>query len=290
MTGNMVLQLINILTLGNPQGIGGFFPVGLNGAIKTPTGYNLSASGLQPYGASAQTVEVSMDDLDSFDSQCIVLIFSDIALCLPLQGLQSVKVLASWDCLALHAEWVSKVHCLAGRSLHLSQDVAAVWAQILHPACTLQLNGNVCCPRTDGAVKCRLSNAECITCFLCRPFLDWCRRPRHRLEPFRDLSQLLALSSSQASLTSLRVRLALWPMLAISAADMSQPPTNNHVWAPAQWWTLVLHLAPQQRQQPHLDKQHAGQGRKFVICKLAGCRQESSDRQTASSAASLSSV
>ncbi|KAK9862603.1 hypothetical protein WJX84_007504, partial [Apatococcus fuscideae] len=52
-------MIINILTLGNPQGIGGFFPVGLNGAIKTPTGYNLSASGLQPYGVSAQTVEAT---------------------------------------------------------------------------------------------------------------------------------------------------------------------------------------------------------------------------------------
>lgn len=52
------MQLINILTLGNPQGIGGFFPVGLNGAIRTPAGYNTSASGVQSCAAAAQTTEV----------------------------------------------------------------------------------------------------------------------------------------------------------------------------------------------------------------------------------------
>ena len=55
----VVHQLINILTIGSPTGIGGFFPQGLNGAIKTPTGYNTSASGTQAFAGAAQDGEVS---------------------------------------------------------------------------------------------------------------------------------------------------------------------------------------------------------------------------------------
>ena len=42
-------QLINILTLGNVDGVGVFFPKGLLGAIVKPTGYNASSSGNQAY-------------------------------------------------------------------------------------------------------------------------------------------------------------------------------------------------------------------------------------------------
>ncbi len=44
-------QLINILTLGNVDGVGVFFPKGLLGAITKPTGYNTSSSGNQAYPA-----------------------------------------------------------------------------------------------------------------------------------------------------------------------------------------------------------------------------------------------
>ena len=38
-------QNINVLTLGSPTGTGVFFPNGLNGVIKYPTGYNLTDPG-----------------------------------------------------------------------------------------------------------------------------------------------------------------------------------------------------------------------------------------------------
>ena len=44
-----MVQLINILTLGNPEGVGVFFPKGLLGAITKPTGYNASSPGNQAY-------------------------------------------------------------------------------------------------------------------------------------------------------------------------------------------------------------------------------------------------
>ena len=44
-------QIINILTLGNVDGVGVFFPQGLRGAIVKPTGYNVSSSGNQAYPA-----------------------------------------------------------------------------------------------------------------------------------------------------------------------------------------------------------------------------------------------
>ena len=39
------MQNINILTLGNPEGKGVFFPNGLLGAITKPYGYNMSDPG-----------------------------------------------------------------------------------------------------------------------------------------------------------------------------------------------------------------------------------------------------
>jgi len=40
-------QNINVLTLGSPNGIGVFFPNGLNGVITKPTGYNATDSGVE---------------------------------------------------------------------------------------------------------------------------------------------------------------------------------------------------------------------------------------------------
>ena len=42
-------QLINMYSLGNPQGVGPFFPNGLVGAINKPTGYTNMASGLEDF-------------------------------------------------------------------------------------------------------------------------------------------------------------------------------------------------------------------------------------------------
>lgn len=43
---------INILTLGNPDGVGAFFPNGLIGAISTPTGFDATASGTDDFPTS----------------------------------------------------------------------------------------------------------------------------------------------------------------------------------------------------------------------------------------------
>jgi len=43
---------INILTLGNPDGVGAFFPNGLIGAISKPTGYNVTAAGTDDFPSS----------------------------------------------------------------------------------------------------------------------------------------------------------------------------------------------------------------------------------------------
>lgn len=45
-------QNINILTLGNPDGVGVFFPNGLIGAISKPTGFNKTASGTDDFPSS----------------------------------------------------------------------------------------------------------------------------------------------------------------------------------------------------------------------------------------------
>ena len=42
-------QLINMYSLGNPDGTGPFFPQGLVGAITKPTGYTNMASGLEDF-------------------------------------------------------------------------------------------------------------------------------------------------------------------------------------------------------------------------------------------------
>ena len=49
MTFAVLMQVINILTLGSPTGTGVFFPNGLNGAIKTPTGYDSTYPGLDAF-------------------------------------------------------------------------------------------------------------------------------------------------------------------------------------------------------------------------------------------------
>ena len=46
------LQIINILTLGSPDGIGCFFPKGFLGKINKPTGFDASASGTTASDAS----------------------------------------------------------------------------------------------------------------------------------------------------------------------------------------------------------------------------------------------
>ena len=45
-------QLINMYSLGNPSGIGPFFPNGLVGAINSPVGYANMATGLEAFPAS----------------------------------------------------------------------------------------------------------------------------------------------------------------------------------------------------------------------------------------------
>ena len=46
------VQLINILTLGSPQGVGVFFPSGFLGAINKPASYNESLPGLDSFPAT----------------------------------------------------------------------------------------------------------------------------------------------------------------------------------------------------------------------------------------------
>ena len=53
-----VMQIINILTLGSPSGVGGFFPSGLVGNITSPVGYNLTASGTESWGNATEVNEV----------------------------------------------------------------------------------------------------------------------------------------------------------------------------------------------------------------------------------------
>ena len=48
------VQLINILTLGSPNGKGCFFPNGLQGEILTPTGFNESVPAVDNFPAVAQ--------------------------------------------------------------------------------------------------------------------------------------------------------------------------------------------------------------------------------------------
>ena len=50
------MQLINILTLGSPNGTGVFFPNGLNGVIKTPAGLNSFSTGVADFPATANVL------------------------------------------------------------------------------------------------------------------------------------------------------------------------------------------------------------------------------------------
>ncbi|KAK9839115.1 hypothetical protein WJX74_009810 [Apatococcus lobatus] len=50
-------MIINILTLGSPTGVGGFFPSGLVGNITSPAGYNLTASGTESWGNATEVNE-----------------------------------------------------------------------------------------------------------------------------------------------------------------------------------------------------------------------------------------
>ena len=52
------LQLINILTLSNPNGIGAFFPNGLLGKLNKPTGYSNAANLLADFPTDAVASQV----------------------------------------------------------------------------------------------------------------------------------------------------------------------------------------------------------------------------------------
>lgn len=49
---HVMLQLINIYTLGNPAGVGVFFPNGLVGNINKPAGFDQMATGLEDFPTS----------------------------------------------------------------------------------------------------------------------------------------------------------------------------------------------------------------------------------------------
>lgn len=62
------VQNINILTLGNPQGKGVFFPEGLLGNITTPYGYNMSDPGNETFPTSSD----NSGKLDTQVARCLV--------------------------------------------------------------------------------------------------------------------------------------------------------------------------------------------------------------------------
>ena len=69
----LLFQVINIVTLGSPDGVGVFFPKGLYGAINKPTGFNVSASGLDSFpssGAKVATQVVHSTTTIPRDPQC----------------------------------------------------------------------------------------------------------------------------------------------------------------------------------------------------------------------------
>ena len=61
------MQNINILTLGNPEGKGVFFPEGLLGAITTPTGYNKTDPGNETFPSSTS----NSGNLDTQVARCM---------------------------------------------------------------------------------------------------------------------------------------------------------------------------------------------------------------------------
>ena len=66
----MCMQLINIYTIGSPQGIGGFFPQGLQGVIKTPTGFDQVAGGLDTYPVTANAYTTGQVRLIRLNFRC----------------------------------------------------------------------------------------------------------------------------------------------------------------------------------------------------------------------------
>ena len=73
------LQNINILTLGNPEGKGVFFPNGLLGAITTPYGYNKTDPGNETYPSSLTQNSALLD------TQVIIATFCALAHLSPLE-------------------------------------------------------------------------------------------------------------------------------------------------------------------------------------------------------------
>ena len=61
------MQNINILTLGNPQGKGVFFPEGLLGNITTPYGFNMSDPGNETFPTSSD----NSGKLDTQVARCL---------------------------------------------------------------------------------------------------------------------------------------------------------------------------------------------------------------------------
>lgn len=58
------MQLINMYTLGNPDGVGVFFPDGLVGNINSPAGYLDMATGLEDFPVSPMDAyQVSADSI-----------------------------------------------------------------------------------------------------------------------------------------------------------------------------------------------------------------------------------
>ena len=76
----LCLQNINILTLGNPEGKGVFFPNGLLGAITTPYGYNKTDPGNETYPSSLTQNSNLLDTQVTFGRVCV----SRVLLCFML--------------------------------------------------------------------------------------------------------------------------------------------------------------------------------------------------------------
>ena len=67
------VQNINILTLGNPQGKGVFFPEGLLGKINPPYGYNMTDPGNETFPTTSNS--------NKLDTQVARYIDSSLTLC-----------------------------------------------------------------------------------------------------------------------------------------------------------------------------------------------------------------
>ena len=62
-------QLINMYSLGNPDGISPFFPKGLVGAINKPTGYTNQASGLEDFPSDPYLADQVLSHMDALAVQ-----------------------------------------------------------------------------------------------------------------------------------------------------------------------------------------------------------------------------